>query len=273
MEIYPPKTLAERDFLVTFRNALAQYWHTTRSFQCIGSPKKEHLLLYLDGCRITYTDKAGRVTEAVSGDVVYTPQGSEYRAVLSDFCDARAHTVGINFTLRDGVGAPIALSEGIYCFRGVDPHNIRPLFDRALRAAEHPPIAQRILMLELLAALTTPSPTTVPAVLAPALRRLSVTDGTTPTVGELARECHISEPYLRKLFRDCLGTSPAAYRKRLCLERACSYLTYGDISVGEISEILGYASVSHFIKEFGRAYGISPLRYRKTRAGGDGSAY
>lgn len=60
-----------------------------------------------------------------------------------------------------------------------------------------------------------------------------------------------------------MGEAPAVYCKRLRLERARDYLTYGDISVGEISELLGYASVSHFIKEFGLAYGASPLRYRK----------
>ena len=84
-----------------------------------------------------------------------------------------------------------------------------------------------------------------------------------PTVSELAEECHISDAYFRKLFKESMGTSPAAYRKRLALERACSYLTYGDVSVGEIAELLGYTSVSHFIKEFGDAYGMPPLRYRR----------
>ena len=267
MEIYSPRELGTRDFSVTFRNALAQYWRTTRSFQCFGNPKKEHLLLYLDGCRISYTDKAGKHISAESGDVVYTPAGSEYRAVLSDFRDENAHTVGINFDLWDALRAPIALSDGILVFRSADLHGVLPLFERALGIGERPPLLQRILMLELLAALAAPTHTSAPAVLQPALCRLAVMDGTTPTVGMLARECHISEPYLRKLFRQSMGESPAAYRKRLRLEQACRYLTYGDISVGEISALLGYASVSHFIKEFSRAYGTSPLQYRKTGIG------
>ena len=267
MEIYSPQELGTRDFSVTFKNALAQYWRTTRSFQCFGNPKKDHLLLYLDGCRIDYTDKEGRHTVAESGDVVYTPPGSEYRAVLSDFRDAEAHTVGINFALFDAASLPIALSCGILVFRSADLHGVPPLFERALGIGERPPLLQRILMLELLAALAVPTHAAVPAVLLPALDRLAVMDGTTPTVGMLAQECHISEPYLRKLFKRSIGVSPAAYRKRLRLEQACRYLTYGDISVGEISALLGYASVSHFIKEFGRAYGTSPLQYRKNGIG------
>ena len=213
MEIYSPQALGTRDFSVTFKNALAQYWRTTRSFQCFGNPKKDHLLLYLDGCRISYTDKEGRRTVAESGDVVYTPPGSEYRAVLSDFRDEKAHTVGINFALFDTEKVPIALSCGILVFRGADGYGVPPLFERALGIDERPPLFQRILMLELLAALALPMHTAVPPVLQPALERLAVMDGTAPTVGALARECHISEPYLRKLFRESIGVSPAAYRK------------------------------------------------------------
>ena len=266
IKICPPSRLAECDGLhVRFINALAQFWRTTRSFHCIGKPKEHHLLLYLDGCKITYTDKEGRTYIAESGDVVYTPLGSEYRAVLSDFCDEQSHTVGINLALWDE-GEPIALSDGICILHAQEHGGVARLFARALTLEGQSPLAGQILMLEILEALCRPAAPTVPAVLTPALGRLTDVGSPAPTVAELAALCHISEPYLRRLFRQALGTSPAAYRKRLCLAQACRYLTYGDISVGEISSLLGYASVSHFIKEFGRAYGVSPLKYRKTSA-------
>ena len=121
-------------------------------------------------------------------------------------------------------------------------------------------------MLTLLDALCRAPQRAVPTVLEPAMRRLAEEPTPPPTVSELARECHVSEAYFRKLFRESIGEAPAAYRKRLCLERACAYLTYGDISVGEIAGLLGYASVSHFIKEFKSTYGASPLSYRKASA-------
>ena len=34
-------------------------------------------------------------------------------------------------------------------------------------------------------------------------------------------------------------------------------------SIQEISDTLGYATVSHFIKEFKKRYGYSPLKFRK----------
>lgn len=265
MRIYPPSALEEREVSVSFINALAQYWRTTRSFRCIGAPKREHLLLLLDGCEITYTDKEGKEIRATDGDVVYTPIGSEYRAVLSNFRDAEAHTVGINFLLWEPGGEGVALSEEILVFRRV-ARSVPLLFRRALSVKETP-LERRILMLSLLDALCRTPQKAVPPVLAPAMRRLAEEPTPLPTVGELARECHISEAYFRKLFRDSIGEPPAAYRKRLCLERACAYLTYGDISVGEIAELLGYSSVSHFIKEFTHAFGTSPLQYRKAEAG------
>lgn len=262
MKICPPAALAESDFQAIFQNALAQRWQTVRSFQCIGNPKRCHLLLYLDGCRITYTDKQGARCEALPGDVVYTPLGSEYRAVLSDFRDADAHTVGINLSLLDSGGAPFALSEGILIFRGAGAATA-PLFHRALTVGEGTRLEQRILLLELLELLCRPRQKKIPPLLRPAIDRLISDLAGAPTVAELSEECHISEAYLRRLFRTYLGTSPAAYRNRLRLERARLLLEYGAISVGEISDTLGYASVSHFIKEFRRAYGTSPLRHRR----------
>ena len=74
----------------------------------------------------------------------------------------------------------------------------------------------------------------------------------------------MSEVYLRRKFKERMGISPAKYRNELRFDKAISYLKFGDISVQEISDMLGYATVSHFIKEFKRRFGISPLQYRKS---------
>jgi AraC-like DNA-binding protein len=84
-----------------------------------------------------------------------------------------------------------------------------------------------------------------------------------PTITELADLSNVSEVYFRKQFKASLGMTPVEYRNSLRLDRARSYLEYGDISVQEISDMLGYATVSHFIKVFREKYGISPLQYRK----------
>ncbi len=269
MEICEPRALATRDFRAVLLNSLIQHWHTTRSFGCIGAPKRQDLLLYLDGCRITYTDRSGRVLTAESGDVVYTPEGSEYRAELSDFRDAEAHTVGINLRLLDERGGELALARGIAVFRGV-PASVGELFHRVAADGTGSLLGRRIALLEILSALSgTPIPTARDS-LAPALERLARHRDPLPTVGELAALCHMSEVWFRRRFREAHGVTPSEYRTALRLERARSYLEYGEISVQEISDVLGYATASHFIKEFKRRYGLSPLAYRKASRGAKG---
>ena len=271
MEICEPRALASRDFRVTLLNSLVQHWHTTRSFGCIGAPKRQDLLLWLDGCRITYTDKSGRVLTAESGDVVYTPEGSEYRAELSDFRDAEAHTVGINLHLFGEDGTPLALAGGITVLRGLPP-TVGEHFHRVAADGTETPLGRRIALLEILSALSgTPIPTPSDS-LAPALERLARHSEPLPSVGELAALCHMSEVWFRRRFREAHGATPSEYRAALRLSRARSYLEYGEISVQEISDVLGYATASHFIKEFKRRYGLSPLAYRKAaRAEGSGT--
>ncbi|MBO5927206.1 MAG: helix-turn-helix transcriptional regulator [Clostridia bacterium] len=60
-----------------------------------------------------------------------------------------------------------------------------------------------------------------------------------------------------------INNFPSEYRNSLRLSIARDYLVYGVTSVQEISDTLGYSTVSHFIKEFKCQYGCSPLKYRK----------
>ncbi len=267
MKICTLYDLIHQNFNPVFINGLQQFWRTTKSFQCIGAPKKQNLFMFLNGCKITYTDKDGRIFVAQSGDIVYTPMGSEYRVQLSDFQDAASHTIGINFFLYDEQGEDVLLSEQIQVFH--DPQNpmLPMLFKNALRNDNPNQFVQnRILLMEILCALASQSPEkSQPDHITKALRYLSEHIEKNPTVAELAGLCHISQVYFRKQFKEYVGVSPCEYRNALRLSRAISYLEYGEISVQEISDMLGYSTVSHFIKEFKQRYDCSPLKYRKRR--------
>lgn len=250
-------------FNLQYVNSLAQYWQNTRSYRCIGKPKKQNLLLYLDGLRIVYTKKDGTTLTANDGDVVYSPAGSEYRAVLYDFQNDKSHTVGINFLLTDELGQEAVLSDDLLVFRNVSPH-LNALFHRAASLDGSPSVLKkRILALEILAGLTESVSVCPRKEIEPAVTRLMEHPEENPSVACLAQDCGMSQVYFRKLFRGEFGVSPAAFRNRLRLDRAAKYLEYGQISVQEISDTLGYGTVSHFIKEFRESYGISPAKYRK----------
>ena len=257
--------LGGENFNPIFINALRQYWKTRRNFNFIGNPKKQNLLLFLNGCKITYTDADGNVFVANSGDVVYTPLGCEYNVSLSNFVSESSHTVGINFFLTDNDSEQIILSDKIKIFHIKDVADISTLFDRAvIDDRGHTAISTRIILMEILSQLINNSPAHENSIVSKTIHYLSKHIEKNPSIADLAARFNVSEVYLRRKFKERMGISPAKYRNGLRLEKAISYLKFGDISVQEISDILGYATVSHFINEFKHRFGISPLQYRKS---------
>lgn len=265
MNICSINELINKNFNVIYVNALQQFWHATKSFQCVGAPKKQNLLLFLNGCKITYTDKNNQTFVANSGDVVYTPIGSEYKVQLSDFNDSLSCTIGVNFLLFDDSGEAIILSDNIQIFHDPGNQALHMLFQKFLHYdASQSFLKSRILLMEILLSLS--SSTTAentPEYITRALQYLSEHIKEKPTIAKLSELSHISEVYFRKQFKTYMGVTPIEYRNSMRLESARTYLEYGEISVQEISDMLGYSTVSHFIKEFKLRYGLSPLQYRK----------
>lgn len=257
--------IVNQNFNVVFINALQQFWHTTNNFQCIGAPKKQNLFLFLNGCKITYFDKCGATYVANSGDVVYTPVGSEYKAQLSDFKDTNSCTIGINFLLFDEFSEPFILSDGIQVFHLTENQELSYLFQKILLSEKSQPlIKNRAILMEIINLLAADSALyPVPKPIEKALLYLSEHIEENPSVSELAELCNFSEVYFRKIFKSSVGVSPKEYCNLLRFDKACNYLEYGEISIQEISDMLGFATVSYFIKEFKRRYGCSPLKYRK----------
>lgn len=263
-EVQKMKTIdLYKNFNLKYINSLAQYWKNTRAFRCIGKPKNQDLLLYLDGLDIVYVKKDGTTVTAHDGDVVYTPVGSEYRASLCNFKREDAHTVGINFLLADEKGEQGVLFDDVTVFRKVSAH-LNPLFHRAAVLENSPDLLKkRIMVLEIISSLTEGGGICPERPIEPVVARLTEHPEENLSVAAMAELCGVSQTYFRKLFRAAFGVTPAAFRNTLRLERAAKYLEYGQISVQEISDTLGYATVSHFIKEFRLTYGISPAKYKK----------
>ena len=85
MKVLSIKELCKMDYNLQFFNFLEHFWNTYQSFNCIGKPKKFDLIIYLNDCDAIYTTKKGVKIHAKSGDVVYTPKGSEYSVEFLNF--------------------------------------------------------------------------------------------------------------------------------------------------------------------------------------------
>jgi AraC-like DNA-binding protein len=211
---------------------------------------------------VTYTTKDGAKLIAKSGEVVYTPTNSEYTATIIKLND-NGYTIGVNFALFDENLQPTTLENGIEIHSNIDKNVELLLRKLCQNDAQTPYLKKRILLLQLLLALSSHSyPNSYHPIIAPALSYLAQNPEKATPILELAKACSVSEGYFRKKFRECMGVSPIEYRNTLRLEQAKAYLERDEKNILEISERLGYATVSHFCQQFKKQYGISPLSYR-----------
>jgi AraC-like DNA-binding protein len=83
------------------------------------------------------------------------------------------------------------------------------------------------------------------------------------TVESLAREVGLSRAAFAKRFVLSTGLSPLRYLCQLRLERAAELLQSSDASLGELSDVVGYASEFAFSRAFKRRYGVAPGVFRR----------
>ena len=71
-----------------------------------------------------------------------------------------------------------------------------------------------------------------------------------------------SQNQIIRIVRARTGYTPHEYLIRLRLAKACEFLQYSAMPIGEIGRSVGYDNNSHFSAAFRRLYGISPIEYR-----------
>ena len=88
-------------------------------------------------------------------------------------------------------------------------------------------------------------------------------DDPATTGADLARRAHLSRFHFDRVVTAAAGESPAAFRRRLLLERAAYRLLSEDTGVLELAIDAGYGSHEAFTRAFARAYGMSPRDWRR----------
>ena len=87
------------------------------------------------------------------------------------------------------------------------------------------------------------------------------------TLDMLAREAHVSKYYLAHAFKEEYGLSPIHYMISRRIEEGRYLLSETNMSISQISRILGFSSASYFSQSFRNAQQMSPNEYRRTRSG------
>ncbi len=82
---------------------------------------------------------------------------------------------------------------------------------------------------------------------------------------ELSSIIFRSNDYVIKTFYNCFGNTPYDYQLEQKLTASKRLLQYTQLSIGEISQRLGYTDQHYFSNLFKKKCGMSPLKYRKTK--------
>jgi len=98
--------------------------------------------------------------------------------------------------------------------------------------------------------------------LAPALQMLARDYAKPLRSPDLARRCGLSEAHFRRIFLRTIGRSPRSYWNNLRLNMAASLLRGTSRSVLEISQDVGFESLSSFNRLFLSHFGVPPRAWR-----------
>jgi AraC-like DNA-binding protein len=82
-----------------------------------------------------------------------------------------------------------------------------------------------------------------------------------PAIATLAKEAKMSEPKLRKLFRQTFGKSVFDYYQALRIQEAARLLKEEHLTVSEVGYRVGFTNLSHFARVFEQHLGLKPKKY------------
>lgn len=87
----------------------------------------------------------------------------------------------------------------------------------------------------------------------------------TTSVEDIAKHFYISHSYLSRIFKQYTNSTVVQALQKIRLQAACDYLINTSLSVQKVAELAGYTDVTFFIRIFKKAFGITPLQYRKEK--------
>ncbi|WAM30977.1 PocR ligand-binding domain-containing protein [Caldicellulosiruptor naganoensis] len=85
------------------------------------------------------------------------------------------------------------------------------------------------------------------------------------TLEDLAKMVYLSPTYLSYLFKKQLGITFKEYLINIRLKKSKELIETTDLSIGEISKMVGIEDQNYFSRLFKRKFGVSPLNYKKDK--------
>ncbi len=269
MKVIPIEKLYDMNFSLDVINALQLMWRARNSFSCIGAPKRKNIIVYFHKITARYTLKDGSTFTASDGDIVYTPEGSEYSIDSFQPENESGCTVGVNFFLSDKHGMKFILSNKPIKLNADDGGQYFSLFFKMSRISEANVVCFSKLksaMYEVFANLCSAKAKHTGSkfdMIEKGIAYMEEDPEQKLSIAEVAQMCNVSESYFRKLFKEYSSYSPTEYRINGKIEKAKQYLAFDNLTVSEVSQKLNFSDVAYFSKTFRKKCGMSPINYKE----------
>ena len=101
------------------------------------------------------------------------------------------------------------------------------------------------------------------ATLQPAIEYIENNYNKNFSISILAELCHCSESGFFKQFKKSTGVTPIAYKHNIMIQNALDLLVNTNLSIEEITSMIGFSSSNHFRTVFSKLTGKTPKELRK----------
>lgn len=259
--ILPLEQLKHHDF--TLKNV--NIFHQTPTYRVLTprpNGRRANGFLYILHGHCRYVFEGGSF-ELVPGSVTYLPTGSKHTfEVLSD--DIEFYRIDFDLEV-DGEIARFSTRPIKLCHTA--DHACSEAVQRLADGYEflHDSVAKNALLCTIFHSLEKETASKNAVKLSPAVRYLLEHLTEKVNCAHLAGLCYLSTAQFYNLFHEEFGCAPLEYRNSLILQKAETFLRSGSFSVTEISEMLGFESVSYFSRFFKKHSGTSPSEFQREK--------
>jgi len=217
---------------------------------CIGYIKKGY-------ARFLYK---GKSIYAYEGDLIYIAHGTKYQSIWFGSPDIEWYSVGFRFKTKYDFN-----KYSFQILRGYPSE----LFDKMFETYESSCMLSVSYFYRLLddvyKKLKTSFPTVSYKAIQPALEYIEKNYNKDFSINTLAEVCHCSESGLFKLFKKSVGVTPVVYKHNIMIQHAIDLLANTDISIEEISNMVGFSSSNYFRKIFMKLTDKTPRELRRKK--------